>query len=66
MTNLKTIQEVAERLRKKVPWVRAHSNGSRQPTLRRVKLGKGYVFDDSDVDEFIDACRETAKPINKK
>jgi hypothetical protein len=65
-TTLNTIGEAAAKLRKTLAWMRAHSNGSRQPTIPRVKMGKGYGFEDKDLDEFKASCRETATPRRKR
>jgi hypothetical protein len=62
---LKTIEEAAAKLRKTASWMRAHSNGSREPTIPRIKMGKGYAFDDKDLDEFLASCRETVKRKRK-
>ncbi len=62
---LKTLEEAAAKLRKTVSWMRAHSNGSREPTIPRIKMGKGYAFDDKDLDEFLASYRETVKRERK-
>lgn len=53
--------EVAEILGVSPDWVRAHSNGNRQPALPSVSLGKLIRFRRADVEAFIEAQRTAPK-----
>jgi excisionase family DNA binding protein len=51
---LLTVQEVADWLRVKPAWVRAHANGNRKPKLPSVKLGAHRRFRREAVARFIE------------
>lgn len=56
-------KDVALKLGVSVSWVIQHASGKRLPCLPAVKMGPGRSplrFDPSDVEKFIDACREMA------
>jgi excisionase family DNA binding protein len=53
MEQLLTVKQVAELLQVKAPWVHAHSNGSREPTIPSAKLGKLRRFRRVDIERFI-------------
>jgi predicted DNA-binding transcriptional regulator AlpA len=57
---LLTPAEVAEKLKVKVTWVTAHSNGNRQPTIPSVSLGGHRRFLEEDIDQFINDQRKAA------
>ena len=56
-------KDVALKLGVSVSWVIQHASGKRLPYLPAVKMGPGRSpvrFDPSDVEKFIDECREQA------
>jgi predicted DNA-binding transcriptional regulator AlpA len=60
---LLSVSEVAEWLGVSAAWVRDHAQGRREPKLVGVKLGaedgKGlWKFLESDVEQFIQSCRQ--------
>jgi excisionase family DNA binding protein len=57
---LLTVQEVADWLRVKPAWVRAHANGNRKPKLPSVKLGAYRRFRREDVARFLEELSRAA------
>ncbi len=64
LENLLDVFAVAELLAVSPDWVRSHANGSRQPALRCVSLGKLLRFRRADIEAFIQA-QLTAPPKQK-
>jgi hypothetical protein len=54
MEQLLTVEEVAKLLQVEPSWVHAHSNGSREPTIPSVKVGKYRRFRLVDIELFIE------------
>ena len=56
-------KDVASKLGVSISWVIQHASGKRRPYLPAVKMGLGRSplrFDPTDVEKFIDACRNVA------
>jgi len=56
-------KDVANKLGVSISWVIQHASGKRRPYLPAVKMGPGRSplrFDPTDVDKFIDDCRNVA------
>ena len=56
-------KDVANKLGVSISWVIQHASGKRRPYLPAVKMGPGRSplrFDPTDVEKFIDDCRNVA------
>ncbi len=60
MTPLLTAREVATMLGVSVAWVHQHSNGTRRPQLRSIKMGKSVRFRMRDVEDFVNTSERAA------
>jgi len=58
---LLTPGEVAQWLHVSPAWVRDHASGRRRPLLPSLKLGKVLRFRASDVEGFVEECRQLAE-----
>jgi hypothetical protein len=56
-----TKDEVAKKLHRKTSWVKAHSNGNRQPTLPSIKFGKERLYRPEGVQLFMIRLEEEEK-----
>jgi len=62
-------KDVANKLGVSISWVIQHASGKRRPYLPAVKMGPGRSplrFDPTDVEKFIDDCRNVAGPRVKR
>ena len=62
-------KDVASKLGVSISWVIQHASGKRRPYLPAVKMGLGRSplrFDPTDVEKFIDDCRNVAgQPLKR-